>query len=362
MKIDILKIFFRFYLNNKTMSTDKIDMSSVNNILVMSNTAIGDTLFATSSLRLIKECYPDKKINILLNPNNYKLFITNPYIDNFEFFNGKWHSFLGVLLKLRKIEIDVVLIMNGNEPQATPLAYFTGARYIIRVPNINNVFSHLHFNEPIARNYKKHTIHTRLKQLEYIGITDKNYDMELYPKPKWYEPINKSLNKNYQYIGIQAGAATISRMWFNKQWILLANKILQHNRSIRIVLTGAPHEKELTKSIEKAVNNERIFNFAGKFDLCSAAALIGSLDLLITPDTGPLHIAAALKVPTIAISVAGYASSSNPIDQYVPHFFIQKPKTCTPCIDKRCKQQNCMLQITVEEVFEKTVDLLNILK
>ena len=66
MKIDIPRAFFRLYLKNKTMSTDKIDMSSVNNILVMSNTAIGDTLFATSSLRLIKERYPDKKIIILL--------------------------------------------------------------------------------------------------------------------------------------------------------------------------------------------------------------------------------------------------------------------------------------------------------
>ena len=90
MKIDVLRAFFRLYLKNKTMSSDKIDMSSVNNILVMSNTAIGDTLFATSSLRLIKERYPDKKIIILLNPKNYKLFKTNPYHDNIELFNGKW--------------------------------------------------------------------------------------------------------------------------------------------------------------------------------------------------------------------------------------------------------------------------------
>ena len=360
MKIDILRIFFRFYLNNKTMSTDKIDMSSVNNILVMSNTAIGDTLFATSSLRLIKERYPNKKIIILLNPNNYKLFITNPYIDNFELFNGKWRSFFAVLMKLRKFEIDVVLIMNGNEPQATPLAYCTGARYIIRVPNINNEFNHLHFNEPISRNYKRHTIHTRLKQLEYIGIRDNNYEMELFPKTEWYKPFNLILNKNYQYIGIQTGASTISRMWFNKQWVLLAQKILESNNKVRIVLTGSPGERSLTKLLEQAINNKRVLNLAGKYNICSAAVLIGSLDLLITPDTGPLQIAAALKVPTIAISVASSASSTNPIDPDVPHIYIQKPKTCIPCIDRRCKNQFCMLQISVEEVFEKAVDLLKV--
>ena len=55
---------------------------------------------------------PDKKIIILLNPNNYKLFITNPYHDNIELFNGKWRSFLAVLMKLRKFEIDVVDKLN----------------------------------------------------------------------------------------------------------------------------------------------------------------------------------------------------------------------------------------------------------
>ena len=66
MKIDVPRAFFRLYLKNKTMSSDKIDMNSVNNILVMSNTAIGDTLFATSSLTLINERYPDKKIILAL--------------------------------------------------------------------------------------------------------------------------------------------------------------------------------------------------------------------------------------------------------------------------------------------------------
>jgi len=360
MKIDIPRVFFRHFLKNKTMIKDKIDMNSVNNILVISNTAIGDTLFATSSLRLMKERYPDKKITILLNPKNYKLFLTNPFYDNIELFNGKWISFLMVLMKLRKFEIDAVLIMNGNEPQATPLAYFTGAKYIIRVPNINNEFNHLHFNEPISRDYRIHTINTRLKQLEYIGITDKNYKMELFPTTEWYEPINLTLNKNYQYIGIQAGASTISRMWFNKQWALLAQKILESNKRVRIVLTGSPEERSLTKLLEQKIDNNRVLNLAGKYNICSAAALIGSLDLLITPDTGPLQIAAALKVPTIAISVASSGTSTNPIDPDVPHVYLQKPKTCIPCIDRRCKNQFCMLQISVEEVFEKAVDVLKV--
>ena len=126
------------------------------------------------------------------------------------------------------------------------------------------------------------------------------------------------------------------------------------------ILTGSPEERSLTKLLEQAIDNDRVLNLAGKYNICSAAALIGSLDLLITPDTGPLQIAAALKVPTIAMSVASSASSTNPIDPDVPHIYIQKPQTCIPCIDRRCKNQFCMLQISVEEVFEKAVDLLKV--
>ena len=79
----------------------------------------------------------------------------------------------------------------------------------------------------------------------------------------------------------------------------------------------------------------------------------GKLDLLVTPDTGPLHIAAAMNTATLAISVAGIAVESNPRSNSTQHVFVQKQKTCKPCIDKKCKYQKCMLQITSDEVFEQ---------
>ena len=72
MKIDLPRLFFRWLLKNKKPSKKKINIDKIENILVMSNTAIGDTLFATPALRLIKERYSHIKITALLNPNNYR--------------------------------------------------------------------------------------------------------------------------------------------------------------------------------------------------------------------------------------------------------------------------------------------------
>ena len=358
MKIDPIRSFFRFYLKRES-SLNEINMNQVHNILVMSNTAIGDTLFATPAIRLIKKYYPQTKIIALLHPGHYQLFETNPYIDEVVTYRGKWRNFLSIMAKLKEKNIDLTLIMNSNEPQATPLAYCIGSKYIVRVPNQNNEFRHLHVNPSISRNYQKHTIHTRLKQLEYINIEEKNYQMDLFLKESWYRPVLKFIEKSrFSYVGMQVGASTPSRMWLNDSWIVLAKKILDYDPYVKIVLTGSPVEKALTHMIEKGIDSDRVINLSGKFNIGGAAALIDCLDLLITPDTGPLHMAAALKVPTIAISVAGIASSANPIDTDVTHIFIEKPKICSPCIDKSCKNAICMAQISVDEVFDSVVDLL----
>lgn len=350
MKTNFIKTVCKAYLKNKRPPSS-IDIDKVQTILIVSNTAIGDTLFATPAIRLIKNRYPEKKLVALLNPKNSELFATNPGINDYLTYNGKWSQFIQTIYKLRKYKIDVALIMSGNEPQSTPLAFFVGSKYIVKIPNKNNEFNFLHYNELVGKNLDTHTINKRLQQLNYIGIFDKSYEMELYIKEEWRQTINHIFDKGGSYIGVQMGASTVSRMWFNDQWIELVKMILEYRDDIQIVLTGSRADRKLTNELEKAVNNNRVNNLAGKFSIGAAAALIERLDLLVTPDTGPLHIAAALKVPTIAISVAGVASSSNPIDNEVAHIFIQKPKTCVPCLDKRCQYQFCMLQITPDEVF-----------
>ena len=360
MKIDFLRLFFRFYLRKRTSKkSKKIDMSKVNRILVISNTAIGDTLFATSSIKLIKKNFPEKKLITILNPKNFELFETDPNIDKIELYNGKWSNFFSTVRKLKKHNIDLTFIMNSNEPQATPLSYLIGSKYIIRVPNNRNEFNHLHINPKLARNYSKHTINTRLKQLEFIDIFEEDYNMYLYPKPHWYENVKTFFDDpELVNVGLQAGASTKSRMWENDNWVHLAKQLLDYDPRIRLILTGSKVDENLTSNIQLQIDSNRVLNLAGKFSLVGAAALIDSLDILITPDTGPLHIAGAMNTPTVAFSVAGKALSSKPVSIDIPHVFIQKPQTCSPCIDKRCLNAFCMDQITVDEVFKNVVKIL----
>ena len=353
------KIIPYFLPKNQVIKTDLVPMDEIDQIVCFSNTAIGDTLFNTPVFRSLKKHFPDKKLIVVMNPTNYKLFETNPYIDEIILYSGKTKHFLKALNQLKKISPKLILILHSNEPQATPLAVLSGAKYIIKIPNDKNKFNKWHTNPPIKGVENKHGIFNRLKTLEFLGVKENDCKMDLFLKQEWIEEVeNYFKNINYsKLIGFQIGASTISRRWFNEKWIDLGKKLLNLYPDIKIVLTGAPNERYLTSEVEKGIDDNRVLNLAGKFSLGGAAALIKKLDLLITPDTGPLHIATALKTPTIAFFVVANHLGSNACYDKDIHLYIQKEKTCNPCIAKKCKFAECMGQIGVEEVLEKVKKL-----
>jgi len=358
MKINLYNILVNFLIRNKEIKKmEHIPIDDVENILLMSNTAIGDTLFNTPVFRSLKRHYPDKKLIVLLNPSNYKLFETNQYIDDIVLYNGKWKDFFKTLKELKSKKIDLTFILHSNEPQATPLALLAHSKYIVKIPNDKNSYNKYHTNIPTKAIGYKHGIFDRLKQLEYVGIYEDDPKMDIFIEQEWIDELNYNLNKlkinkTDKLIGFQIGASTVSRMWFNDRWIALGKELLNKYPDIKIILTGAPNEKHLTNEVKKGINDERVIDLAGKLTLGGAATLIGKLNLLITPDTGPMHMAIALKTPTISLFVVAELIKSHACYDQDIHLYIKKDKTCDPCIAKRCKFQECMEQIDAKEVIE----------
>ncbi len=347
-----------FLPKKQIIKTNLIPMSDIEEIYCFSNTAIGDTLFNTPLFRSLKDNFPNKKIVAVLNPTNYALFSNNKDIDEIMLYSGKTKHFFQTLKILKMKKPKLFLLLHSNDPQATSMAVLSGAKYVIKIPNYSNKFNRWHTNKPTKPVEMKHGVFNRLKQLEYLGITETNPKMHLPLKSEAKERITKYFEHNTKkLIGFQIGASTLSRMWFKENWIELGKKLLDKYHDINIVLTGAPNEIKMTKEVQAGINDERVLNLAGRFDIESAAALIGRLDLLITPDTGPLHMAIALQTPTIGFFVVAHHSGSNACYDQDIHLYIQKDKTCTPCVGKDCKFAKCMLQIEVDLVVGKVKEI-----
>ena len=480
-----MKIFenlMKFYLRNHKIKKCEMVSEKFKCVCFFSNTAIGDTLFNTPVFREFRAKFSDVKTIALLNPNNAALFRDDPNLDEIITYDGRWGGFLKTLKILKSKKIDICFLLHSNEPQATPLAILSGAKYVFKLPNHKNKFNFLHSNTPQKyADESRYIVLNRLLQLKFVGINsdeslakDEICRLSLYLNPADYVRVDEKLkglngeyvnldkqekrqtniNRNTQeeksnkqanfkqilsrdkeqnlakndpeicsgderkIIGFQMGASSRSRKWTLQRWCELALMILQ-DTNYQIVLTGSPSERgecdlfirELEKNLDeflsfkaqenrlkfvnqanlnslcddenfakgsygKAVTNSalefdkkisenpsdlanlkhdllgRVLNLAGVFNLREAAALIDRLDILITPDTGPLHVAAAMKTPIIALYGVADPSSSNPNFDTKIHKIIKADFKNYKGFDKHDDCAQTMERISAQNVYE----------
>ena len=349
----------RLILRFKSVRKTQLVTQPIQTVCFFSNTALGDTIFNTSVFRVFRQNFPHVRTVALLNPSTAPLFKTDPNIDEILLYDGKKGGFLRALSQLKKIKPDVIFILHSNEPEATPLAVLSGAKYVFKLPNAGNKFSPFHSNAPEPYGDERYVVLNRLEQLKFVGIESRDTRLNLYLRDEDFAHVDEMLKScgARKFIGFQMGASTVSRQWFLQRWQQLAEIILERTDAA-IVLTGSPAERAMTAQLEDALRDQRVINAAGKLSLREAAALIARLDVLVTPDTGPLHVAAALKTPTIGLFAVASPVNSNPDFDENIHKFIKKPRTCSPCVGKNCKFQECMLQIGAHEVWEMLKEMI----
>lgn len=369
--------------DRRKRSLTYLDADSVRNILVVSCTAIGDTLMSTPAIRAIRAAFPGARVTALLNRENMELFRNNADIDEALPFHGGWKRFFSTAIALRRSAPDVAVILHGNEPQATPLCYLSGARFIVKLPNVSR-FAFLLSNREPALTWADlgHGIEARLRTAALIGAEPCGVEMDLGIEKVSSEAVEAFLRregvtqKNI-LIGFNPGASTLSRQWFPESFIELGRSILSKNPGARIVLTGSPGEAALCREIARGLGvkgraekkgpareskektgNGGVIVTAGRLSLRESAALISRLDVFVTGDTGPMHMAYALKTPVVALYAVSEPERTGPLQDRGLHRIIKKPRTCDPCVSKKCTYQECMGQISAAEVCAAIEDIL----
>ncbi|MFQ5353747.1 MAG: glycosyltransferase family 9 protein [Thermodesulfobacteriota bacterium] len=357
--------------DGRDRSLKALHKGSVKNILIISSTAIGDTLMSTPAIRAVRKCFPEASLTALLNRDNMELFRDNPHINGVVPYYGGWKRFFHTVAELKKYSFDAALILHGNEPQATPMAYLTGARFIIKLPNVSR-FSFLLSNRTPELSWEDlgHGIEARLQAASLAGCEADGLEMEL-PLDKGYdEAVTAFMEKEGLVgqegeetilVGFNPGASTLSRMWFPERFIELAGRLAAEVPNLKIVLTGSPQEAPLCAEIANGLSDktgQKAVVTANKLSLSESAAIIDKFSAFVTGDTGPMHIAYALKTPVVALYAVSEPEKTGPLTERGLHRIIKKQRTCAPCLSKKCTYQECMEQITVDEVFYALMDIL----
>jgi heptosyltransferase-2 len=172
------------------------------------------------------------------------------------------------------------------------------------------------------------------------------------PGPLSLHPHEKTKNLTKKLLGINPGATYGSaKRWYPKEFADVAIDLSSH---YDIIIFGGPDEKDIAKDIEKYLIEKGVDNYknlAAQITINELITQISNLDLFITGDSGPMHLAAAFQIPTVAIF-----GPTNDIEtsQWMNEksMIVKKNLECQPCMKRTCplKHHNCMKMVIASDV------------
>ncbi|KAF0200391.1 MAG: heptosyltransferase II, partial [bacterium] len=338
---------------------------SVKNILVRGTNWVGDSVITIPALRELKRIFPQAKISLLVKPWVSGIFEDLECLD--EIIKYERGSLWGKIKKLQEKNFDLTVLFQ-NAFEAAVIAF--GAKSKIRVgfPTEWRGFLLTHSLNLSKEILSLHQIYYYLhivSQLEERLFGKSQVDFE---NVKYHLPVKDERKKaikeklkefdidtSKKLVAINPGATNSrAKRWPIDQFTELADRLV--SAGVEVVFIGAEAELDITESvIKKMWQPAKILT--GKTSLSESIAFLSICDLLISNDTGPAYISAALDRPTLTIFGPTDDKMICPFGTQAE--LIRKEVECSPCMLKDCPiDHRCMKGITVQMVLNRTVELL----
>ncbi len=312
--------------------------------LVVATTALGDSLWATPALQSLRLSFPEAHIVLLTSPIGEQALRKNPWVNKTLLLAKPWMLWK----RLRAEQIDTVLVLHASQRWILPLCSVIGASRLVGTVGINKGLDAL-LTHPL-NNSKSHEIVRRLEMVEAVGGKRHTETLSFFSTEQ-IPPLPEG-----RWIALHPGSKDGFKRWPVEHFASVG-RMLQ-NLGCKILITGTKDEQEVMAAVAKLIPGATLAD--ASLPLRSFAALLNQIDLLISNDTGPVHLACALNVPVIALYSATDPKLCGP--HLAPRALaIAKPPTCQPCLKRKCERPFCLLQIGPEEVVNRARNMLNII-
>ncbi len=279
------------------------------NILIVRTDRIGDVVLTTPAIKALRKAYPAARISILVTPATFDLVQGNPYLDEIlvddRSFKHKGLMGFGRLVgELRSRQFDLSIIFHTKRRYNLACAV---AGIPVRLGYKNDKFGAL-LTRPVKDTRhlgQKHEAEYCLDVLKCIGVDYHDLDMFV-PLQKeaeaWALPFMAENNLHSDgFIIIHPGASDPDKCWPPRHFSSLINSLLERY-SLKILLVGSSQTVGLAQSILKNVRyHSEVLDLTGKTSLAQMASLLRRSRLLISNDSGPVHIAAGVGTHVISL-------------------------------------------------------------
>ena len=338
-------------------------MQKTKRILIVSVNWLGDSILATPVFEALKREFPSSHIGVMAVERVRGVFEDNPYIDEVITFNekGKQKS-LGEKIKfirfLRKRNFDTVYLIHRSFTRAF-ICFLAGIKVRVGYARWKNSFVLTKKIHPPAKLMHRQDYYLYL--FEKSGIIIENKHTQFFISDRCRTKMNAELtnirDKHSYVVGMNPSANWGPKRWPSDYFARLAD-LLMEGLGAAIIFIGAPKEHGVVEEVIKNMKN-KAYNFCGKTTLKELGALIENTDIFISNDSGPAHLAAALGVNTFVIFGPTSADRTSPRGKAVK--IVQKTLDCElPCYNLDCKDNTCMKDISVEEVFLEAKNILDL--
>ena len=336
-------LFYPLLLLRKTA---KLTQHEIKSILFLRHDRIGDMVLSTAVLKSLKRDYPEAKITVLASERTFEILKHNPDVDEILIYKG----ILWFIREIRSREYDLVIdpFLTYELKQAF-MTYLAGGKYRI---GFEDAGREIFFNlRGPATSPPKRMVDHLLDLTERLGGRKEGCEPEIFLSDTEIQWANEALAEkgicaNELTIAIHPGAHYPSQMWLVERFGEVAKQL--DKSEAKVILLGSSDEYGLLEEVkESAGANIQIF-FCD--NIRKLIALLSRCDLLVCNNSGPLHIASALNIPTV--STIGPTVTPLWLPYGELNVVINKSLSCSPCNRAVCKDHECMESIGVDEVFE----------
>jgi len=332
------------------------------NILIVKLSAIGDVIHTLPSLNALRHMYPDAHITWVVEEEAADLVVNHPQLDRVIIFRRKswlnkiragqfrtaWQDARSFLARLHSRRYDLVVDFHGLFKSAIIVFLSRGKRKLGY--DSWQEMSKLFLNEKIPEDMNKHAVDRYLDFPRHLSgeIGKPEFIVPISPEAKTRSRELLALNhlEAKKYIAVNPVALWDTKLWDDQKFAALADAIAQR-MNIPVVFTG--RDKESLDKITLKMATKGI-NIGGQTTLPELACIYQDALAVITTDSGPMHLAAAVGTPVIALFGPTDPARTGPYG--ANHMIIRAGLSCSPCFLKKCPTRQCMEDITPEQVLE----------
>lgn len=339
------------------------DPADVKKILCIKTVAIGDLVVALPAFKALKEAFPSAHLALLTTPRVREVVEGSPFLDEIIYFDvlgaeKGLKGLAGLVRRIRAARFDMVVDFEHYYRFTTLIAYLSRAPMRVGFMLPGQGRGRL-FTTKVPYPVDKHEVAAFLDLARAAGARvarPKLVEIAVSPEDQRYvdDWLAGKEADGTRIIGIHADTSpvAVARRWPPERFAELADQLAQEPGTT-VIFTGDERALPLIDKIRGRMRQPSL-SAAGQMTLKQFAVLAKKLDLFISLDTGPMHVAAAMGTPVIGLFGPNTPVKWGPYG--AGHFSVYKELECSPCTKQylgqvsKCQTGDCMKAITVAEV------------